>query len=224
MLSWNRKDTWVCVFDILGFKAAMTEADKDFPRAMLTSQLDDIYETLKFDAMTEGKLEFLGFSDTIVIFSPDLQIGSYPWFLLQCIHTIERSFPVRLPLRGAISVGTAFTSSNPPIIIGPSFLEAYDYCEDQDWIGLLLTPSATLRLRDSGLEPLRHDFVNDTIPLREKTSENVLAYRFQNGEANFECPYLVFLKEMMHFAPETAKPKYSRTMEFIERHYRYIHE
>jgi hypothetical protein len=34
----------------------------------------------------------------------------------------------------------------------------------------------------------------------------------------------VFLNEMMHFAPETAKPKYSRTMEFIERHYRYIHE
>lgn len=52
MLTWNRKDTWVCVFDILGFKAAMTEADKDFPRAMLTSQLDDIYETLQFDAMT----------------------------------------------------------------------------------------------------------------------------------------------------------------------------
>jgi hypothetical protein len=173
------------------------------------------------NTMTHGRLEFIGFSDTIVIFSPDLQIGSYPWFLLQCIHTIERSFAVRLPLRGAISVGTAFTCSDPPIIIGPSFLEAYEYCEDQDWIGLLLAPSATLRLRRDGLEPQRHDFVDDTIPLRKKSRDNVLAYRFQNGEANFESPHLAFLGEMRHFAPETAKGKYSRTMEFIQRHYRY---
>jgi hypothetical protein len=65
---------------------------------------------------------------------------------------MNKSIAVSLPLRGAISVGTAFISISPPMIIGPSFIEAHEYCEDQNWIGLLLTPSATTRLRKVGLD------------------------------------------------------------------------
>ncbi len=222
MITWNRRETWVGVFDILGFKRIVSEADKDFPRLLLTSQLDDIYETLKSDMMEHGKLDFLSFSDTFVIFTSTLETSSYPWFLLQCIQTIEKSIQVRLPLRGAISVGSAYTSTDPPIVLGQSFLEAYDYCEDQNWIGLLLTPSATIKLREHGLEPLHHDFRQDDIPLQKMLQENVLAYRFQNGEANFVSPYLAYLQEMRHYAPDKNKEKYTRTMEFIKKHYRFI--
>jgi hypothetical protein len=212
----------VGVFDILGFKNMIRQTDQEFPRHLLTSKLDDLFEAIDHDVTRHGQLEYMVFSDTIVIFAPNLETSSYGWFLLQCTHLIERSLAIRLPVRGAISVGTAFTSSSPPMIIGPSFLEAHEYCEDQNWIGLLLTPSATLALRQAGLEPLHQDFVSDDLPLRKTDAGNVLAYRFQNGSSNYESPLLSFLQEMKHFAPNKDKDKYDRTVVFIKKHYRHI--
>ena len=222
MITWNQKDAWVGVFDILGFKNLVRQADQEFPRALLTNKLNDLFKVLENDVMQHGQLEYMVFSDTIVIFAPDLEAPSYGWFLLQCRKLMNKSITIRLPLRGAISVGTAFISKLPLMIIGPSFLEAHEYCEDQNWIGLLLTPSATLTLRQAGLEPLHHDFVTDDIPLRKMSLENVLAYRFQNGMSNYASPLLRFLKEMKHLAPDKDKEKYDRTSMHIEKHYRYI--
>ena len=166
------------------------------------------------------------FSDTIAIFAPDLgddsPLRSFGWFILLCTRLITKSVEIRLPLRGAISVGTAFTSTSPPIILGPSFLEAHQYCEDQNWIGLLLTPSATLEFLQAGFYPNRDDFVSDNnIPLRKMPSGNVRAYRFQNGMSNYSSPLLRDLEEMRCLAPSCAKEKYTKTIDFIERHYRY---
>jgi len=227
MISWVRKDAWVGVFDILGFKSLIGQTDQEFPRALLTGQLDDLLGSLDQDIIEHGQLECMVFSDTIVIFAPDIEGGnplrSYGWFSLQCARLITKSVEIRLPLRGAISLGTAFTSVSPPIILGPSFLEAHQYCEDQNWIGLLLTPSATLELRRIGFDPIRDDFVcDDDIPLRKMPAENVMAYRFQNGMSSYSSTLLPLLDEMRHFAPDDAKEKYTRTIGFIERHYRYI--
>jgi hypothetical protein len=75
----------------------------------------------------------------------------------------------------------------------------------------------------AGFDPERADFVSDnSIPLREMPSANVMAYRFQNGEASFPSPLLPDLNEMGCLAPPDAKEKYTRTIGFIERHYRYI--
>jgi len=226
MIEWNRRDAFVGVFDILGFKNLIRQTDQKFPRAMLTGQLDDLLRTLDDQNVVEhGQVECMVFSDTIAIFAPDLggdsPLRSYGWFGLLCTRLITKSLEIRLPLRGAISVGTAFTSTSPPIILGPSFLEAHQYCEDQDWIGLLLTPSATLKFFQAEFHPIRADFVSDNIPLRKMPSENVMAYRFQNGMSNYSSPLLPVLDEMRCLAPICAKEKYTRTIGFIERHYRY---
>jgi hypothetical protein len=222
MVTWSQKDAWVGVFDILGFKNLIQKADQELPRAILTSQLNDLFEALEEDIMYHGQLEYIVFSDTIVIFAPDLQPQSYGWFLLQCTNLMNKSISIRLPLRGAISVGTTFISKLPLMIIGTAFLEAYQYCEDQNWIGLLLTPSATTTLRKIGLEPLHYDFVVEDIPLCKMPLENVLAYRFQNGMSNYASPLLSFLEEMKHFAPSKDKIKYDKTILHIQKHYRYI--
>lgn len=67
-----------------------------------------------------------------------------------------------------------------------------------------------------------HDFVSDNMPLKAKSVEDVLAYRFQNGSANFDSPLLDNLQELRHFAPDKDKEKYDKTIEFIKRHYRYL--
>jgi len=223
--NWNEKNGYIGVFDILGFKGHINNADNKILRTILTDRLAELFIVLESDITEHGQLNYMVFSDTFIVHAPDMNGGSYGWFLKQCKNLIERSIYVRLPLRGAISAGTVFTSDNPPIIIGQPFVEAYEYCEDQNWIGLLLTPSATTAIRDSDLEPLRHDFVSDKgIPLEKKKEsvKNVLAYRFSNGSANFKSPLLSPLQEMRHSAPRKDKEKYDKTIEFIKKHYRHL--
>jgi hypothetical protein len=225
MIEIKRRETWVGVFDILGFKEIINKVENNFNRNYLISQLEDMFKTIKPNIMENGKLELITFSDTFIILTQDLEFSSYPWFLMQCIHLIERSISIELPLRGAISVGIAYESKNPLIILGKPFVEAYEYSEDQDWIGLLMTPTATKKLREGGLEPTHHDFIECEIPLRKLKnieSENVLAYRFQNGRANIGSHLIPHLKSMQHKAPDSAKEKYSRTINFINKYYQWI--
>ncbi len=222
MISWEKRDTWVAVYDVLGFKNLVRGADQDFPLALLTLNLSELLEWIQNEVEDFDGFEYMVISDMIILFSPDVEPISYSRILLICKQLINHFIYKQFPLRGAISIGTTFAAEDRPILIGPAFVEAYEYCEDQDWIGLLLTPSATKAIRNAGLEPLRHDFVSDEIPLRNLESENVLAYRFQGGAANFDSPLLSRLEQMRHFAPDEAKEKYSRTMDFIKKHYKYL--
>ncbi|MDH4252818.1 MAG: hypothetical protein OEV27_16695 [Nitrospira sp.] len=220
-ISWLSRQSWVAVFDVLGFGRLLEQADHDLSRAILTSQLDDLLNSLRSETV-KGKLEWLIFSDTIAIFTPTEEPKDYPWFLLQCKNLIKQSIAIRLPLRGAISIGRSFSANEHPIVLGRPFSEAFQYCEDQDWIGLLLTPSATRALRSVGLEPLHHHFVDGPIPLRRMAPDDVLAYRFQDGATNFQNPLVPQLQNMQHSAPAEAKPKYARTIEHIQRYHRWV--
>ena len=217
IIKWRKRSSWVAVFDVLGFSNLMLNAEKDFPRALLTSKLDELIESLDSEEKRHGKLEHLLFSDTLVLFGPTFR--SYAWFLLQCKNLIKDSIRLRLPLRGAISFGTTFSAARQRIVIGRPFLDAYNYCGDQNWVGLLLTPTAVQTLRDKGLEPLRHDFVQGPIPLRKLAADGVVAYRFQNGQSSFDNPLIPWLEEMRHYAPEDAKSKFTLTVEHIRRHH-----
>lgn len=219
-ISWRRRSSWVAVFDVLGFSNMMSDAEKDFPRALLTSKLADLIQSLDSEEKRHGKLAHLLFSDTLVLFGPTFK--SYAWFLLQCKNLIKDSIRLRLPLRGAISFGTTFSSSKQRIVIGRPFLDAHGYCEDQNWVGLLLTPTAVQTLRDNGLEPLRHDFVEGPIPLRKLPVDGAVAYRFQNGQSSFDNPLIPWLDEMRHHAPANAKEKYTLTIEHIRRHHQQL--
>ena len=216
------KDTWVGVFDILGFKNEIEKLDNEYNRMLLESKLKDLYQVLESDIMDHGKIKYFAFSDTIVLFTQNMKIESYPWFLLQCEQLIIKSICVELPLRGAMSFGTAYINKNPIMIMGEPFVEAFEYAEDQDWIGLLLTPSATKKVRENGLEPQHHHYIESDIPLRQKEKNNVLAFRFQKGSANFKCPYIPFLKSMKSRAPDSSKHKYQRTIDFITTNYKWI--
>ena len=115
----------------------------------------------------------------------------------------------RLPIRGAISHGELIFGHDNKILMGKAFLESYEYGEDQNWIGLILTPSASMKLKSINLDPLRHGFINRDIPLRKFSifDENVYAYRF------------IKLKEMLQKASGKEKVKYLNTIKFIDKHY-----
>src|ERR1017187_2094141 len=93
MIEWKQRDAFVGVFDILGFKNLIRQTDQEFPRAKLTGQLDDLLGTLDDQNVREhGQVECMVFSDTIVIFAPNLDgdspLRSYGWFSRLCTRLI----------------------------------------------------------------------------------------------------------------------------------------
>jgi hypothetical protein len=156
------------------------------------------------------------------MFCPDDTAKSYAIIQQAAKHFIEECLYSSIPIRGAVSVGTFVRSNDNRALMGRAFIDAHVYGDDQDWLGLLLTPDAIAKARSYGLEPTRHDFVSSPeIPMRKCRSENVLAYRFQNGTANYSSPLLTPLENMKQKAGAGHSDKYKRTIEFIKNNYRY---
>ena len=223
---WIHANCWVACFDILGFKNMVSFEDDE--SLQITFLIEDYEKTLEHlrtssEAYQEGDIEYCWLSDTFVLFSRDDSARSYAVlqqaakrFITECTYSM-------IPIRGAISVGHITRSEDNRSFMGKAFIDAFVYAEDQDWIGLLLTPTAIEKTSIYGLFPERHDFVkSEGIPMRKCQKSGVMAYRFQNGEANFESPLLTKLSQMKQASGEKHHNKYDGTMHFIKVHYRYI--
>lgn len=222
-MEWHDKNAWVAFFDVLGFKSQLENSRTELQIELLKYRIEQLKKSLHVECQQQGELHYSQFSDSIVIVAPSAEGNAYPWFLLACRSLITQSIYERIPVRGAVSVGSVSYSVNPPVFIGRAVLEAHEYCEDQDWIGLLLAPSAVAAARSVGLEPLHHHFASDAaIPLRKMSKDGVVAYTFNGGAANFESPLLHYLREMRQQAGESHQRKYLNTMDFISRHYQWL--
>jgi len=222
MSLWDNRNAWIAHFDILGYKNMLENAGASVPILVLQSQIDDLIDSIKdsVNTFTES-IGYFVFSDTFILYSKSNLVNDYPALMTASKALIQKSISMGLPIRGAISFGDCVFGHNNKIIMGQAFLESHDYGEDQNWLGLILTPSASKVLLSHNLHPTRHGFVNEDIPLRKLSSalEFVYAYIFINGSTNFKCPLLPKLEEMKHCAPEATKEKYSNTIDFIEKHY-----
>jgi hypothetical protein len=219
--SWNSSKTWVAYFDILGYKDLIEYDDQSLPLEILKSSIDDAIKKLKNDIKVfKNIIDYTSYADTFIIYSKAVEKSGYPALVRTSKNFLNTCVSKRLPIRGAISYGELVLGHDSKIM-GKAFLESHEYGEDQNWIGLLLTPSASSQLKFMGLDPIRHGFINCDIPLRKYPifDENVYAYRFINGSTNFECPLLPFLNEMLQKAQLKEKVKYINTIRFIGKYY-----
>lgn len=223
--NWIISDCWLAVFDILGYRVLISVEKGDLKFYEVLVDYQDTLDHLK-KSCEEYKtdcIDYSWFSDTFLMFSPDDSASSYVVMESAAKNFIEKCLYSRIPMRGAIADGPFIRTKDNRTFIGKAFLEAFEYAEDQEWIGLLITPSAIKKAESFGLEPTRHDFVrSDKIPMRKFAGQNVLAYRFQNGSANFSSPLLPILREMKLLSDEKYRCRYERTEQFIEEHYRYL--
>jgi hypothetical protein len=222
---WIASDCWVAYFDILGISNLMS-IENDDPKAFLIRL--DYEETIGIlrrscEEYDHGSLDYCWFSDTFLMFTADDSPKSYSVIQFAAKIFINRCLYSRIPIRGAISVGSFMRSQDNRSFIGNAFIDAYKYGEDQDWLGLIITPRGITKAESYNLYPNRHDFVrSDKIPMRKLPSNDVMAYRFQNGEANFPSPLLPILKDMKTQSGEEYRGKYERTEQFIIEHYRWM--
>ncbi|MDF1643526.1 MAG: hypothetical protein P1U80_05020 [Pseudomonadales bacterium] len=221
--NWIKRNAWIAHFDILGFKSLLENDGGSVVIEVLKSQFDDALATLSTDISRdfEEDIDYLFFADTFVIYTKSEKIREYPALISVSKRFISKCLSMRLPIRGAVSYGDVVFGYDYKVLMGKAFLESHEYGEDQNWLGLILTPSATAELQKNELDPERHGFVSSDIPLRNLCghSDSVFAYRFIDGATSFKCPLLFPLNDMMSRAPESQKIKYRNTIEFINKHY-----
>ena len=220
--TWNTLRTWVGHFDILGFKDRINNDDQTLLLQVLKSSIDQVI--IELEESIEGfedVISYTSYADTFIMYSKKMEASGYPEIDITSKSFLNICVRNRLPIRGAISFGELILGHNGRTIMGKAFLESYEYGEDQNWIGLVLTPTASLQLKSMGADPINNGFINRDVPLRKYSifDEDVYAYRFINGSTSFQCPLLPILNELYQKAPGTEKVKYLNTIRFIERHY-----
>jgi hypothetical protein len=222
---WETHECWVAHFDILGFKSLLDQGWMEFRTVLSQSKIDEVIESIDdMPALHSEHIDYLFYADTFIFYSKSDRVIGYPSMLSVAQRFIRKCISIKLPVRGAISFGELIFGHEKKILMGKAFLECHEYSEDQNWLGLLLTPSAATKVSEYSLNPLHHSYINRDIPLRRHTTfnEGVYAYTFCEGSANFPCPLLGDLDEMLQAAPVAEKVKYQNTIGFIRKYDRLL--
>ena len=121
----------------------------------------------------------------------------------------------QIPVRGALSVGKLYTQKKKNIILGEALIEAYEYGENQKWLGFLLTPSVFRHLQNGSLRiDRRLHYRKVDIPgvITHPNPKNVYAFAFNNGTVNGKNPYLNAVLAMKEKSGKAYESKYKNTV------------
>jgi hypothetical protein len=161
----SKSKRWLAYFDLLGFRNQIQSKGQIQVFGILSKSVEN--------AMTRcpasSKISPVWFSDTFVFYSEDESANSFRW-----IDHVARWFAYFLimadiPVRGALSCDDFYADRATNLYFGPALVEAYEYGEAQDWIGLLLTPSAVVQLDILGVPASKLlCYAYHTVPLKNQ--------------------------------------------------------
>ena len=208
----KNKKRWLGYLDFLGTKSLIksklyTKIFKNYKKA--------IDETQKYSLLLE-ELNYFCFSDTFIFYTETKSLSGFNelehrmrWFFYFLIES-------NIPVRGAISFGTLYADENK-IFFGDALIDAYEYGESQNWIGLVLCKSAEEYLLKHNQLP--NYFIKTEIPYRKNISK--LEKRL------FACVIGAWIKYGNKYNPivdslismrnesEKYKDKYKNTLDFL---------
>ncbi|MCL2165648.1 MAG: hypothetical protein FWH55_14960 [Oscillospiraceae bacterium] len=154
------------------------------------------------------KTDVLSISDTITLFTEGTPRNALAIHSHICSWLLERALSQGIPLRGAISYGRYIVEGN--IMIGYAVDEAASWHEETNWIGVILTPTAQIMIKDNVESPI---IEYDRIPFKrtERNLKLCVNWHFEDREKLNE---IILAKGPL--TPEIA-PKYLNTIEFLNR-------
>jgi len=125
----------VALIDILGFRSIVA-------RRQFAQEFPDYTKAVDGAVADQGAVEYLVFSDNIIIYDRKSSNNIGP-IAACCSNLFDNLLKIGLPFRGAIAHGR-FSYQTPDkgtIIAGRPIIEAHQYEQMQDWIGVMLCPS-----------------------------------------------------------------------------------
>lgn len=211
---------WFCYLDLLGFTALVN--NKNIDQVIFTYK--EVLE--KMEQAASGKkingVIYSWFSDTFIIYSKNDKEEDFAHVEQAGRLFFQALILKKIPVRGALTHGDLYSQSSKNIFVGPALIDAYNYGEKQDWIGFVLTPSVSKKLEYSSI-PLKarahYRLVEQPGIINHEPSSPVYAFAFNNATLNRENPYISALESMKNTAPDAAKIKYERAINFATNHY-----
>jgi len=163
---------WVAYCDILGFKEKITKFEKHgigHLHIFVKNYFKKIEDELKFQRdLFSDDVCYTWFSDSIIFFALDDSKESF-----RKIHSKLNTFcwgtiSGMWPLRAAIGHGQLYADISKNLFLGSGIINAYEYAEQQNWIGSIVTPEANNRLNELGddLSGWKGTFVKYPVPFR----------------------------------------------------------
>jgi hypothetical protein len=129
------KEGYIALLDVLGFEQLVA-------RESYVEELERYTDTIR-RASDNSALEFVLFSDTIVITTFATDEGSLKNLVRSCSRLFGELLVEEIPLRGAIAKGSFLRNKTDAgvFLAGRAVVDAYRFEKKQDWVGILLTPS-----------------------------------------------------------------------------------
>ncbi|MDR1019791.1 MAG: hypothetical protein LBL73_03450 [Synergistaceae bacterium] len=150
----------------------------------------------------------LSISDTIAMFTTGSPKTAIEIQARICSWLLEYALKQEIPIRGALSYGEYMVKNN--IMLGYAVDEAASWHEVTNWIGVVLTPSAQMKIKNEKLQAIT---MYHQIPFktREQNLITCVDWMFE------DLPelYKIITNKGPH-TPEIA-PKYLNTLAFLDR-------
>ena len=226
---------WITYLDILGFKEKVSAFERGFGCGHLDVFRENFYGKLLEEQQRQNrywpdKVFTAWASDTFLFFTHDDSKDSFV-----CVAETTKCFcwavmPKSWPLRGAIGFGELYADKSNNIFLGSGLIDAYEYAQKQNWIGLIVTPKANSRLRELGVElqTWRAMCREYDVPVKGKEIKNGICATVEETERLFavrihELPNVRWYVEQMQREAMNDKdyevkyrPKYEKTLKFFE--------
>lgn len=214
----NNRKCWVAYFDLLGTKALID-----------TGNIQNVFSAYQkaISKLDEWKTRHPAifkawFSDTFILYSSDDSQESFEAIELICRWFVFSLLKTKIPVRGSISIGSFYADPDNAIYLGEALVDAYQWGENQNWIGFILTPSATNRFNELDCNPLiRSNYQIYDVPLKVPRKALVAACVLGNWAllSGFKNPLLEPLKQMQKKVKcDQVLKKYEQTVTFLEKY------
>ena len=138
----NARKRWVVYFDLLGFRDFV----KDGHIVNTFFHWEKCLSTFHNNLHNYPKLEYAHFSDTFLIYAPDDSISSYGQIDSCSRWFFQHAILQQIPLRGALGWGEFYADKPNGVFLGKALVIAYEFGEQFNWIGYMLSPSALSRM------------------------------------------------------------------------------
>jgi hypothetical protein len=224
----NDKIRWVGYFDLMGTRQLVN-----------SGKTRQVFDSFAQAVNALGILNRPGanifnawFSDTFIIYSGDDSQQAFATVEKVCRWFMTALIWHRIPVRGSISCKHFYSDEDNSIYFGPALIEAYEWSENQDWIGLVLCPSCIERIESLNQSAIDYKYYVEYVrPPFMKSPPNdlcrcaacVLGDWVKAGSSD-DSDLLCNLREMRdEQKDETIIQKYNRAIDFVESHQTKLH-
>ncbi len=202
---WDKKkvikgNCWVAYFDLLAFRDKFNNLkDPNSLKAEVDVYFKEILEEAKEGVQQHKELlkdiQYGFYSDTFFFYIPVDETGhSYTVIDSLAKQFFTKCIWHRKPLCGALSFGLFYAEKEENIYIGPAFINAYEYVEKQEWIGLVITPKACCKLKEYNFKPFQScEYTAYNVPVKGKKK-----FEYEKTTIPLEAENLFSYKHYIH--------------------------